>query len=462
MRKIIVSDYTLRHLDKRKEAPLLFREKTAIAAGIEAFGADVIELAPVKKEREDTIICKTISSMIKNCIVAIPVGATKESIDTAWNCIKDAAHPRLQIKLPVSTVTMEYTYHIKEDKMSEKIASLCSAAAALCKDVEFTAGDASRADRAFLCRAVKTAAEAGATSIVLCDDAEICMPDDIFELVKDVKAICGLPVLVKISNKLGMATALALFALRAGADGVKASISGENSLNTEKFAAMIAVIGDKEGISTNLKTTELKSDISALLKQIHQQKKEDYSKKISENSIYLDVKSSLEDVSRAADALGYSLSEEDDGKVYKALLRVCERKGSVGSKELEAIIASSAMQAPSVYHLESYTATSSNLSTAVANVILKKDEKTVNGVASGDGPIDSAFRAIEQGLGCHYELDDFQIQSVTEGKEALGSALVRLRNGGKLYSGNGLSTDIVGASIRAYLNALNKIISEEE
>ncbi|MBQ5746723.1 MAG: 2-isopropylmalate synthase, partial [Clostridia bacterium] len=94
-------------------------------------------------------------------------------------------------------------------------------------------------------------------------------------------------------------------------------------------------------------------------------------------------------------------------------------------------------------------------------VTLRCGDEIICGVSQGDGPIDSAFRAIEQCIGYHYELDDFEIQAVTEGKEALGSALVRLRNNGKLYSGNGISTDIIAASIRAYVNALNKIVFEE-
>ena len=97
----------------------------------------------------------------------------------------------------------------------------------------------------------------------------------------------------------------------------------------------------------------------------------------------------------------------------------------------------------------------------MSQVTLRSGDDILSGVSTGDGPIDSAFRAIEQSIGYHYELDDFQVQSVTEGKEALGSALVRLRNNGKLYSGNGISTDIVAASIRAYINALNKIVFEE-
>jgi 2-isopropylmalate synthase len=142
-------------------------------------------------------------------------------------------------------------------------------------------------------------------------------------------------------------------------------------------------------------------------------------------------------------------------------MKLCERRATVGVKEFEAIIASNAMQAPSTYHFETYTTTSSNLSSSMSQVTLKLNGEIICGVSAGDGPIDSAFRAIEQCVGHHYELDDYQVQSVTEGKEALGSALVKLRNNGKLYSGNGTSTDIVAASIRAYINALNKIVAEE-
>ena len=178
-------------------------------------------------------------------------------------------------------------------------------------------------------------------------------------------------------------------------------------------------------------------------------------------AVYLDADSTLADVSLAAQKLGYELTEEDLGKVLKALKQVCEGKSTVGKRELEALIASYAMQAPSAYHLDSYLASCGNKTASLAKVTLVRDGQTLSGVSDGDGPIDASFRAIEQAVGCHYELEDFQIQSVTEGKEALGATLVKLRSNGKLYSGNGISTDVVGAGIRAYLNALNKIVHEE-
>ena len=116
---------------------------------------------------------------------------------------------------------------------------------------------------------------------------------------------------------------------------------------------------------------------------------------------------------------------------------------------------------PSTFHVVSYVVNSGNIIEATANVTLEKNGEKLSGVSTGDGPIDAAFHAIEQIVGYHYELDDFQVQAVTKGREAVGSSLIRLRADGKLFSGNGVSTDVVGACIRAYINALNKIVYEE-
>ena len=120
------------------------------------------------------------------------------------------------------------------------------------------------------------------------------------------------------------------------------------------------------------------------------------------------------------------------------------------------------MQVPACYVLDTYVITAGNAVAATANLRLTRNGERLEGVCLGDGPIDAAFLAIEQITGRHYELDDFQIQSVTEGREAMGQTVVKLRSEGKVYSGRGISTDIVGASIQAYISALNKIVYEEE
>ena len=462
MKKISITDITLKKLAQDREISLLFREKTAITACADSLGAEAVELAEVKNVREDSIIYKTIAQNTAGSMVAIPVGFSADEVETAWDCIKDAKKPRLQVELPVSTALMEYTYHIKADKMLLKIAELTSAAKKLCGDVEFVALDATRTDVEFLIAAAKEAEKCGAGIITICDDAGTSLPEEISALVKDIKAAVNAKVYVQVSDKLGMAVASAIAAIGAGADGLKCSMISGQMLSMGEICDAISLRGETIGAQTTLNNTKIHASIDDLLDNINHQAYESQAEVSEKKKILLDSDSTISQVAQSAEILGYDLSDEDCGNVFKALMQVCEKKGAVGAKEFEALIASFAMQAPSTYHLESYTTSCSNVTSSMSQVTLRCDDEILNGVSTGDGPIDSAFRAIEQCIGFHYELDDFQVQAVTEGKEALGSALVRLRNNGKLYSGNGISTDIVAASIRAYLNALNKIVFEEK
>lgn len=461
MKQIQMTDITLKKLSAERELALLFREKTAIAVCADSIGADTVELAPIKNLREDTIIYKTIAQNVQNATLAIPVGFTAEDVLSAWECVKDAKSPRLQIEVPVSTVQMEYTYHIKSEKMLAKIGELTKAAKELCENVEFSALDATRADIDFLIAAAKEAEANGASIITICDDAGASLPEEIAALTEQVKKAVKVPVYVQVSDRISMGVASAIAAISKGADGLKCAMAGRDVLLTGEIADAIHVCSAQLGAETNLNNTKIHASIDDMLASINHEAYESEGAISEKKKILLDSDSTIAQVAQAAKVLGYDLSDSDCGNVHKALIQVCEKKDAVGAKELEALIASSAMQAPSTYHLESYTTSSSNVTSSMSQVTLTCNGETMCGVSTGDGPIDSAFRAIEQCVGHHYELDDFQVQSVTEGKEALGSAVVRLRNNGKLYSGNGTSADIVAASIRAYINALNKIVFEE-
>ena len=461
MRLINVADITLKKLSEDRAVSLLFREKSAIANCADRLLADCIELPAVKSIREDSIIYKTIAKNVQNAALAIPVGFSTEEVAAAWECVKDARSPRLQVELPVSTIQMEYTYHVKQNKMLEKIGELVAAAKALCPDVEFSALDATRADEDFLIAAVKEAEEKGACAVTVCDNAGMSTPEQIANIVASIKAAVSVPVYVQVSDRINMAVASAFSAVAKGADGLKCAMVGRDVLLTGELSDAMNACGAQIDAEIKLNNTKIHASIDDMVSSISHDAYESKNEVSDKKKILLDSDSTVSQVADAAALLGYELSDSDIGNVYKALAQVCEKKGAVGSKEFEALIASSAMQAPSTYHFETYTTTSSNISSAMTQIVLKCNEEIISGVSSGDGPIDSAFRAIEQCIGHHYELDDYQVQSVTEGKEALGSALVRLRVGGKLYSGNGTSTDIVAASIRAYINALNKIVFEE-
>ena len=461
MKKVYVADFTLKALAEERTLPLLFREKLAVARSLDGLGVDAVELAPVKNVKEDRIICKTMASSLDGCKLCMPVGLSSEGVDAAWECIKTAKNPCLQVELPVSAVQMEYICGIKKQALDQKITELVSYAKEKCCDVEFVAADAARADRAVLLSAVNAAVKAGASAVTVCDDEGLCLPGDIADLVKATGAEVNVPVYLRISDQIGLAVAGALAGLAAGASGVKCSVCGSKSLNTAALGTALAAKSEILGFNSDLRTTEIQRDIDSLLKKITHTDYLSTGADAASGDVFLDASSTITDVGAAVRSLGYDLSDEDTGKVHDALMLICSRKSSVGAKELDAIVASSAMQAPSTYHLSSFNISTSN-STSMANVVLVRDNGDVlSGVATGDGPIDCAFRAIEKSKGFHYELDDFQIQAVTEGKESLGSTLVKLRSGGRLYSGNGLSADIVAASIRAYINALNKIVFEE-
>ena len=266
---------------------------------------------------------------------------------------------------------------------------------------------------------------------------------------------------VSCDNKNGLASAAAILAVREGADSVKTAIGG-GFVDLATFATMCKNCGDSYGFACGVKYTEMGriiQQIGWITDPARNEKPVSVSAQ-AEDGIRLDAKDDRQAVSAAVASLGYDLSEEDTARVYEEFCRVAEKK-TVTAKELDAIVASVAMQVPATYQLVNYVINSGNIITASAQITLEREGKSLQGVCIGDGPIDAAFRAIDQIIGHHYELDDFQIQAVTEGKEAVGKAVIKLRAAGRLYSGSGISTDILGASLRAYLNAVNKIIYEE-
>ena len=255
-----------------------------------------------------------------------------------------------------------------------------------------------------------------------------------------------------------MAAASAIAAINAGAAGIKTAASADH-LRADTLADIFRAKKDALDATVALDHTAIHNLIGNILAG-STSAVEAPALQETEAGAMLDESCTLAEISTAVKELGYDLSDEDNGKIYEEFKRVIAKKETIGARELEAIIASAAMQVPSTFHVVNYVVNSGNIITATANLTLEKDGEQFTGVSTGDGPIDAAFHAIEQIVGHHYELDDFQVQAVTKGREAVGSALIRLRANGKLYSGNGVSTDIIGACIRAYVNALNKIVYE--
>lgn len=455
MKKVTVSDVTLR-VATEQETALTFRERLAVAEKLDTARVDAIELPLLCNSKENEVICRTIAKVVKNATVKIPVGDNEESVKVSAECVKGATKSCLQVIMPVSTAQMEYFYHLKAPAMQAKIVELVKCAKTYCEQVEFVAKDAFRAEEGFIESVVKSAVEAGATAVAVTDETGTAFPEDFENIVKKIKSVCDVELFVQPSDALSMSVACAVSAIKAGADGVKTSSFGEYL----SIAVMSEVVRAKKydlGIECEIDVTKAKT-ISCEIEDSTNSVSDAASEKVGAGLI--DGKATIHDIIGVVKQLGYELSDSDNGKVYEEFKKVTAKKETIDTKELDSIVASTAMQVPSTYHLVNYVVNSGNIIPATANVTLEKDGEKFTGVSTGDGPIDAAFHAIEQVIGHHYELDDFQVHAVTKGRGAVGSSIIRLRADGKLYPGNGVSTDIVGACIRAYINALNKIVYE--
>ena len=467
MRQIKISDVTMKQTGKNFS--LSFREKIELAKLLDNLGASVIELEGVGESRTDALRVKSVAAAVKNSIVAVPVALRQDNIAAVWNALKDAKHPRLQVFAPVSSVQMEYLYHKKPEAMLEDIRRSVSACKALCADVEFVADDATRGDASFLSSVITAAVEAGASTVTVCDSAGTMLPGEftrfVAELYEAVPALKDVCLGVSCSDNLSLADACAIAAAEQGAGEIKAAAYPQGTASLANVARILAARSDVIGATTSVSVAQLSRSMNQIIWMCETERKKTSpfdSGVRQDEGIYLTVHDETESILKAVAQLGYDLSEEDQPKVVEAFRKIAAKKEQVGIRELDAIVASAAMQVPPTYQLETFVINSGNTIASTAHVRLKKDGQILNGVCLGDGPIDAAFLAIESITGRHYELDDFQLQAVTEGREAMGQTIVRLRSGGKLYSGRGISTDIVNAGINAYLSALNKIVYEEE
>ena len=468
MRNIFLSDVTMKQPVDAGGVAFSFREKIELAKMLDRLGVPVIETAPIVNRRTDSLLIKSLASAVQGSAIATPLSLTeKDTVEVTWNALKEAAHPRLQVVAPVSTVQMEYITRLKPQAVLERVKALTAEAKAVCYEVEFVAEDAGRSEPEFLRNIINAAVEAGASIVTICDTAGNLLPDEFYKSVQASREALPEHVRlgVQISNELFLADACAVSAVFAGADEVKTASCGDFTASLEKLVTILKTRGSEHDVTCSVRDTELRRTIN----QIHRMGDAKRGKSTfdappqEESDAVLTIHDDMAAVMKAVAGIGYDLSEEDAVNVFNAFTRIAVKKESVGIKELDAIVASTALQVPQTYKVQSYVINSGNLITATSHIRMEKDGQVLDGLAVGDGPVDASFLAIEQIVGRHFELDGLEVRAVTEGREAMGETVVRLRStDGRLFSGRGISTDIIGSSIRAYVSAVNKIIYDEE
>ncbi len=467
MDQIRISDITMKQTGK--EFTLSFKEKLEIPKLLDKLGVTVIELEGITQPKIDALRIKSVASTVKNSIIAVPVALSADSVEATWNALKEARSPRLQVVASVSPVQMEYLFHKKPDAMLAAIEETIKACAKKTSDVEFIAEDATRSDTSFLYRVVKAAIAAGAKTITVCDATGAILPDELGvfldALYENVSELKDVVLGISCSNELAMADACAIESIKHGVREIKAAAYQINQISLPHVSRLLATKGTAFDVNCSVRTVEMKRIVKQIewMCQTSRSKNSPFDNGVQDvvEDMALTSRDNMTTVLKAVEKLGYDLSEEDGAQVWDAFQKIAARKDVISSKELDTIVASAAMQVPATYVLNSYSITASNITSSMAHMKLEKNGQMMEGIALGDGPVDAAFLALENIVGCHYELDDFQIRSVTEGREAMGETVVKLRSNGKLYSGRGISTDIVGSSIQAYISALNKIVYEE-
>lgn len=466
MKKIQVTDVSFAACSS-----LTFKERVILTRQLAALGVDGIELGSLTASGEDKLFIKTIAPFVGNLVVSAPAGKSGEEAAAAWEAIAPLPQKRLVVEYPVSVVQMEYFCHAKPDRVLELLTAQVSAAVALTPDVEFCALDATRSELSFLAKAVSAAISAGAKAITLCDSEGGMVPTEFAAFLKDFLAACpeaaDLPLFVRCGDLLSMAAANSAAALVGPATGVKTALCGRDAVSLSALMQLLSMRGNDFGLTAGVDPTGIHRAIAAM-PWLNGERREGSVIAVEgvldsdeEEEIVLAKGTTVRQLGEVIAHLGYELTQDDVAKVFSAFEKLAERK-AVSGRELETIIADQAGDVPPTYHLLSYIVNSGDRISPMAQVEIEKDGEIRHGVSIGDGPIDAAILAVERVIGTHYELDDFRISSVTRGQEAMGEALVRLRSQGRVYSGGGVSTDIIGASLKAYVNALNKIVFEEQ
>jgi len=467
MTEIKISDITLRESEQTQSAKLSFKEKLETAKLLEKLQVDIIESGAVGDSPADAAFIRTLATTLEYSTLSVPVALDKSAIDSTWAALSKAKRPRMNLIVPTSTVGMEYQHQMKAEKLLPLVGEIISHCTSLCPDVEFTAEDSVRSELGFLAQVLKAAIENGAKTITLCDSVGELLPEELSQFVSSVynsvPELSGVTLALHCKDGLGLASAAALSGIKAGAGLIKVSSDKDlATLSLEQFLNVLKVRGDTVGISTGLSTTSLQrtcARLASLTGSADMGRRTATSvPETGAEEIVLSGDADIDQLRSYIESIGYEVTADDLERIFVQFKDIARSK-KVVSHDVEALIAETAGQAPPTYQLKNYVINSGSAIAATAYIEFLKDGVISTALSAGDGPIDAAFKAAEQIFGTHYELEEFQIQAVTGGREATGDALVKLRHAGKLYSGRGVSTDIVGASIRAYLSAVNKIVN---
>lgn len=499
-KRIYIFDTTLRDGEQSPRVSLNVNEKVEIAKQLAKLGVDIIEAGyPISSEGDFQAV-EAIARLVKGPVIAglARVGAVGD-IDRAWAAIRYASKPRIHVFIATSDIHMKYKLQMSPVKVLQAIKKGVMHAKQYTDDVEFSPEDASRSDLDFVCEAIYTAIEAGATTINIPDTVGYATPPEfgrfIADIRKQVSNIDRVVLSVHCHNDLGLAVANSLAAIENGVQQVEGAINGigERAGNTALEELIMALHTRKDfyGYGTNINTQEIYRTsmlVSRLTGMpipynkavvgrnafaheagIHQDGvlKERTTYEIMnptmiglvQNNIVIGKHSGRHAFKKRLEELGFKLSEQELEKAFIRFKNLADRKKEISDKDLEAIVEDQMRIIPEKYKLGYLNiSTANHVSTATIGLYL--NNTLYEDASLGRGPIDAVFKVIDKVTGMKVELHNYALNAVTGGKDAIGEVTIKIEYQDKMYVGRGLSMDIIEASAKAYINALNKLIFE--
>lgn len=510
MDTVLIFDTTLRDGEQSPGATMTIQEKVEIAKQLARLKVDIIEAGFPIASPGDFEAVRRIADAVgteDGPVIAGLARATEKDVRRAWEAVKQAAKPRIHTFLATSDIHLQHKLRISRAECLAQIRAMVELACSLCADVEFSPEDAGRTDPDFLYEALAVAVEAGATTINIPDTVGYCTPDEygervIGEFFRRVPGAQDVVVSVHTHDDLGMAVANALAGVRAGARQVECTVNGigerAGNCSMEEVVMALKTRRDYYDLDTNIDTSQISrasrmvSSYTGIPVQpnkaivganafaheagIHQDGmlKHETTYEImqpeqiglTKSRLVLGKHSGRHAFRVRLQELGYELTDAEMDQAFQRMKRVADKKKHVSDHDILAIIADEFYQPAEIYRLDDIQVTCGRPGMPTATVRVQGPQDSCVEVAVGTGPVDAAYKAISKCVGVPNTLLEYSVNAVTEGIDALGEVMVRLApddagTEGPVYSGHGADTDIIVASARAYVNALNKLVAAQ-
>ena len=492
-----IFDTTLRDGEQSPGATMSVAEKVRIAQQLEKLNVDLIEAGfPISSEGDFEAV-RAIAQVVKRCTVVALARTDSRDIDRAWEALKGAKSPCIHVFISTSNIHLKYQLKKSKEEVIKIAAQSVARAKRHAPRVEFSAMDATRSDVDFLVEVFQAAIRAGATTINVPDTVGYAIPSEFGGLIRTIRqkveGVDKVTLSVHCHNDLGLAVANSIAAVQNGARQVECTINGigERAGNTslEEVVMALSTRRDllKDGTRINPKhifaTSRLVSKITGMAVQpnkaivganafahesgIHQdgilKEKLTYeimtpeSVGIPKTSLVLGKLSGRHAFRERLKEIGYRLSDADFELAFKSFKQLADKKRQIYDEDLESIVVEEILRMPHRFKLVYLNVVSGNVTVPTATIRMEVDGKLIQEAGFGDGPVDATFKAIQKITRTKSKLHQFAINAISSGTEAQGEVTVKLEEKGYTVIGQGADTDVIVASAKAYLNALNKM-----